>query len=310
VQAGGVGNGRGSRPDTAAVQATIDRFLGGVPDLYQRSIDPSTGAVTLRYFFPRVAERRDAEAIRQISEAIGAPVTVWPQPHQAKLAALALEILPKGLSADRAPAIHHNEERVEVRCSGRTQPEALLAAEAAFATQTGWKLTIRAQEMAAIMATQTNEPDSFPPPRGVLRGEVNRSLNSAKTWFGPETGCYKASADQAAGVITLRFNFPEVARERYASQLANLAEYTGWTIRLWPQPNQEALMQAARQVLPPGLTPLATPTLQSVSREVVLKVTGSSSNAAFESALEKFRTRTGWQLILRGATVREKVPTK
>jgi uncharacterized protein len=308
--AGSAPTGRGPRPDTAAVQATIDRFLSGSPDLYQRSIDPNTGAVTLRYFFPRVAEKRDAEAIRQISEALGAPVTVWPQPHQAKLAALALEVIPKGLTSERAPAIHHNEERVEVRCSGRTQPEVVKAAEASFAAQTGWKLTIRAPEMAALLATTTNEPDSFPPPRGVLRGEVNRSLNSAKTWFGPETGCYKASADQAAGVITLRFNFPEVARERYSSQLANLAEYTGWTIRLWPQPNQEALMQAAKQVLPPGLTPLATPTLQSISREVVLKVTGSSSNAAFESALEKFRTRTGWQLILRGATVREKVPTK
>ncbi|MFN8568828.1 MAG: hypothetical protein U0Z44_15235 [Kouleothrix sp.] len=47
--------------------------------------------------------------------------------------------------------------------------------------------------------------------------------------------------------MTLRFTFPDVARTNYRAGLAGLAEHTGWSVRVWPQPHQESLMQAARQ---------------------------------------------------------------
>lgn len=289
---------RGPRPDTAGIQAVIDRYLGEAPDLYQRSIDPHSGSVTLRYFFPKVAAQRDAAAIAQIAAETGAPVSVWPQPHQSQLAAAAIALVPEGLHAERAPAIFHDTGIVEVRCTGHADPAAIAAAEAAFAAQTGLRLNIRTPAAPAA-ATDALAADLFPPPPGVPRTEVNYALNAARQWFGPETGCTRASADQPAGIVTLRFAFPDVARTRYTTHLAGLAEQIGWTVRLWPHPHQEALMQAAREALPPGLIALGAPALQSGAREIVLRVQGAAPATAIETAIQDFAARTGWRLVLR-----------
>jgi Cft2 family RNA processing exonuclease len=297
---GGAARRSGPRPDTAGIQAVIDRHLGDAPDLYQRGVDPDSGAVTLRYFFPAVAAARDAAAIAQISAEIGAPVTIWPQPHQGQLAQAALDALPAGLTAERAPAIHLDAGRVDLRCAGAAEPAALAAAEAAFAARTALRLRIVAPGLAATPGTDATAPEDagFAPPPGAARSELNFALNTARAWFGPQTGCYKASADQRTGVVTLRFHFPEVAREQHAAQLADLAAFVGWTVQLWPQPHQEALAQAARDALPPGLTAASAPALHSAAREVALRVQGSVTPAAREAAATAFAARTGWRLTL------------
>lgn len=290
------------RRDSAAMLALIDRELAHARDLYQRSVDPATGAVTLRYFFPRVAAERDAAPIARIAAALGVPVSVWPQPHQGQLAAAALAALPAGLRAERAPAIFHDEGRVELRCAGAAEPDAITAAAAAFAAQTGLALTIRTPDLPGA-APARPAGELFEPPAATLRAEVNYALDTARAWFGPDTGCYKVSADQAAGLVTLRFTFPDVARTNYRAGLAGLAEHTGWSVRVWPQPHQESLMQAARQALPPGLVALGAPALQSASREVVLKVQGSAAAADLAASADAFAAQTGWRLVLRGVAV-------
>ncbi|NTV64197.1 MAG: hypothetical protein HGA65_11760, partial [Oscillochloris sp.] len=143
-----------------------------------------------------------------------------------------------------------------------------------------------------------DEEATFEPTAGTPRSEVNFALSTARSWFGTETSCYKASADQGAGVVTLRFHFPEVARERYREQLAELADFIGWAVRIWPQPHQEALMRAAREVLPPGLQPSGTPAIQSAAHEVVLRVQGEANEAERAAATRDFAERTGWSLRL------------
>jgi Cft2 family RNA processing exonuclease len=292
-----------ARPDSAAITAIVDRNLAHQPDLYGRSVDPDSGAVTLRYFFPRVAAERDALLIARVAEEAGVAVSVWPQPHQGQLAAVALEVLPAGLVPERAPAIHHEAERVEVRCSGMALPEAVAAAAARFAERTGWRLVVR---MPGLDATPVGAPEdetqaAFVPPDGAARSELNFALATARTWFGPDTGCYKASADQQSGVVTLRFHFPDVARVQHADALAGLAEYIGWTVRIWPQAHQDALMQAAREAVPAGLVLLGAPALQSATHEVLLKVQGEIDEQAFDTARTTFHERTGWRLVLRRA---------
>jgi hypothetical protein len=298
AQAAGPTRRSGPRPDTAGIQATIDRYLGDAPDLYQRSIDPDSGAVTLRYFFPLVAAARDAEAIALIAAAISAPVTVWPQPHQGQLAAAATESLPAGLSAERAPAIFLDTSRVELRCTGHASRPEIAAAEAAFAARTGWGLSIRAPgaEPAAPAAPEGGEPDIIAPRRGARRSELNFALTTARAWFGPETGCYKASADQDSSVVTLRFHFPEIARAQHAAQLVELADFIGWSLTIWPQPHQEALMRAAREALPPSLRASGAPAIQSAAREVALRAQGAAAPEQIAAAEAAFATKTGWTL--------------
>ncbi|NTW02733.1 MAG: MBL fold metallo-hydrolase [Oscillochloris sp.] len=296
LQAASLTRRNGPRPDTAKIQSIIDRYLANAPDLYQRGVDPESGAVTLRYFFPLVAAIRDAEAIQKIAREISAPVTVWPQPHHGQLSAIALEVLPKGLTAERSPAIYLEESRVELRCTGTAKPETILAAEATFRERTGMHLSMRLA--GAVVSAEPVEADHnlFVPSGGTPRSEVNFALGTARVWFGLETGCYKASADQDAGVVTLRFHFPELARARYSTQLTDLAAFIGWTVRIWPQPHQEALMRTAREVLPSSLRASGAPAIQSIAREVIQRAQGNASSEELDAAARAFAERTGWTL--------------
>lgn len=292
------------RPDTARILAIVDRHLGHAPDLYQRGVDPDTGAVTLRYFFPRMAAPRDAAAIGRVAAEAGVEVSVWPQPHQGQLAAAALAVLPPGLSAARPPAIYHEAGRVELRCLGTAEQAVVTAAENAFAARTGLRLHIRlpGAETAPAATTEASDDELFRAPPEATRSELNFALSTARAWFGPESGCYKASADQSSGVVTLRFFFPTVARTRYQAQLAELAAFIGWSVRLWPQPHQEALIQAAREAMPPGLVALGNPALQSATHEAVLRVGGTATPEAVAEAARVFYQRTDWRLTLRVET--------
>ncbi len=286
----------GPRVDSAAIQAQIDAYLSHVPDLYQRGVDPESGAVTLRYFFPAVAQVRDAEAIAQLAAAINAPVTVWPHPHQGQIVAVALDLLPAGLQPERTPALYLHESRIEVRCKGHADAHQITAAEATFAERTGWRLTIRTPKSPPPPAVASDSDACYAPSPNAKRCELNFALNTARTWFGAEYGCYRASADQKSGVVTLRFNFPEVARQRYTEQLSALAEEIGWTIQIWPQPHQQALIDAAQAVLPPGVEAQGSPALQLATREATVRVKGAMSPEAIETATRQFNAQTGWVL--------------
>lgn len=301
AQAVGGNGGPHQRPDTTGILASVDRQLSNAPDLYQRSVDPTSGAVTLRYFFPLIAAARDAEAIARITAATGVPITIWPQPHQGQLATVALALLPSGLTAERPPAIHHAQGRVEVRCLGQADPAAIAAAGTTFAAQTGLTLTIQVpgQELPAATAATDALTDYFEPAAQTARSELNFALNTARTWFPPATGCYKASADQARNTVTLRFHFPAVVRTNHAEKLAALADFLGWRIRIWPQPHQAMLIQTACEVLPPGVVVMGTPALQSASCEVVVRVQGPVAAAVLAEIEQAFVTRTGWRLVLR-----------
>lgn len=297
AQASGVRHG--PRPDSTAILAAVDRQLATAPDLYQRGVDPESGAVTLRYFFPSVAATRDATIHARLAEELGVPVHVWPHPHQGQLADAALALLPPGLSAERAPALYLDALRVEVRCTGTADPQQIAAAEATFAERTGWQLHIRAPGLissASTHATTTAEADLFAPPPGTHPSELNFALSTTRSWFDAASGCYKAGAEQATLTITLRFYFPDRAREQHAAQIAELAAYIGWNIRIWPQPHQEALMRAAREALPPELSAIGTPAIQATARTVELRTQGDGTAEAFEHAANMFLERTGWRL--------------
>jgi uncharacterized protein len=291
----------GRTVDQAGLQAIIERYLGGAPDLYQRSIDPTTGTITLRYFFPDVAQARDAQAIAQLAAEAGVSVAVAPQPHQGQLIAAAQACLPPAVRPTRTPALYLERKVVEVRVEGEAAPEVLSAAMERFEAQTGWALSISGigdprLPAADLLAT-------FDPPADTPRGEVNWALATARSWFPLETGCYKAGTDQARGVLTLRFYFPTVAQATYAGQLRALAEWIGWTVQLWPQVHQQALIAAAEQALPAGLRAMATPSIHAERQAVEVRVQGTIEAEELAAAVSRFAAETGWQLQLVGMTL-------
>lgn len=296
-----------NRPDQTGILAIVDRYLHDTNDLYQRSLDPANGAVTLRYFFPHVAEQRDATRIRAIAEEANVTVSVWPHPHQGQLAQAALDVLPNGVVADRAPSIRFEQQVVEVRASGATDAAAILAAQASFAARTGWQLVLAGLSVPSATTDAVparpiggaNGLATFEPPADVPQSELNWALVTARSWFKPETGCYKVSADQREGIITLRFLFPDVARNEHAAHLAALAAYIGWTVQIWPQPRQDALMQAAQSFLPKEVTAIGTAAIQPTTHEVVVRARGTATAEDLAAAAERFAEQTGWQLVFR-----------
>lgn len=295
--AGASSQPRGPRIDSAGIQAIIDRHLAGAPDLYRRSVDSGTGAVTLSYFFPDVASARDAEAIRRIAAETGAPVTVSPQPHQGMLADAARAAVPTGLTIERAPAIRLDAHTVELRCTGDATPDELADAQARFAEQTGWRLAIGLPGSAPAPARAEN--DVIEPPAGLPPMEVNAAQRVARTLLAGPDGCYKVGADAASCTLVLRCHFPDVVRTQRATALAELARLTGWRVQVWPQPHQASLLDAARAAAEQaGLRLAGTLALRADQRVAEVALREPAPPAAVASAAAAFERRTGWRLVV------------
>src|SRR6185436_20121102 len=113
---------------------------------------------------------------------------------------------------------------------------------------------------------------------------------------------------RARGVLTLRFHFPTVAQTTYAGQLRALAARIGWTVQLWPQVHQQALMAAAGQALPAGLRAMATPSIHAERQAVEGRVQGTIEAEELAAAVSHFAAETGWQLQLVGMTLCKTTP--
>ncbi len=282
-----------SRANQASIQTIVDRHLAHAEDLYRRGVDAETGAVTLGFYFPDLASQRYADALTAIAEEAGVSVMIAPQPHQGVLADTALAALPEGLTATRAPSILLDQHAVRVRCDGTAMQAAIDQAQARFQAQTGWQLEL-------ALTIQPELAREAAAPTGVTeRLKMNLATWSAQELFGPATGCYKIGADQQAGILILRFEFPDVARDRYADQIAELARGSGWQVQVHPQPHQGALDAAARAALPQGLALIGAPSLALPTREVMLRCRGEADPAAIEAARAAFAELTRWSLVIR-----------
>jgi uncharacterized protein len=281
------------RPDQMAIQALIDRHLGGAPDLYRRSVDATTGAVTLGFFFPDVASRRYADQITAIAAEAGVQVALASEPHQQALADAALAALPAGLSPMRSPSLKFALRTVQLRCEGAAEHTALQAAADAFQEQTGWRLEI----VSAAPPAQVAELAVVAPGAAELVPQ-SVALDMARELFPSYLGCYKISLNAPAKTLTLRFHFPEVAAAQYADRLAQLAAATGWTVKIHPQVHQDALLRAVAEALPAGTQLDGRASLDQERRTVLARCHGALAPEQIEAAQTAFRERTGWMLAL------------
>jgi Cft2 family RNA processing exonuclease len=282
------------RPDQTAILATIERHIGNPPDLYRRSVNPETGAVTLAFHFPVRAQQQYAEALAAAAAEAGVTVELSPRPHQGALAEAAQAVLPAGLEVLKT-SLHHNHETVTLRVSGEASSEACQEAAQQFAAQTGWTL-----QLEGLHGISGSAPEEAAPPLPAGEGlDMNQATALIKGRLGPESGCYKISIDQPRRTLTVRFHFPDAARERYADTLAELVTQTGWHIMIYPEPHQGELDKLVRRVLPAGLTPSGAPSLYRDERRVVVRCQGTADEDALREAQEAFAATTGWSLETR-----------
>lgn len=283
------------RPDQRRIQEIIEQHLGGAPDLYRRGVDPMTGNITLAFHFPTVAQKRYAEQLAAIAAETNVSVTLTPRPHQAELINVARRLLPASLVQHGEPSLYHDQQVLLVKCRGEIAPEVAREVQQTFADETGWHLRLQCLD-APSARLQPSLPQN-------ARQDQATALQTAQQLLRGLPGYSKVGADAANGIILARFHFPEVARVRYAAVFEQLARQTGWQVQVPSGIHQQALIEAARRVVPAGLRVAAVPSVYVQRCTVQVQCQGSTKSEDIRQAQQTFADGTGWQLTITGAQV-------
>ncbi|HEX7736070.1 MAG TPA: MBL fold metallo-hydrolase [Ktedonobacteraceae bacterium] len=116
--------------------------------------------------------------------------------------------------------------------------------------------------------------------------------------LGEASDLYRRSIDPDTGEVTLAFHFPATAGQRYAQQLAAIAEEASVQVHLTPQPHQGELVRLAHHLLPAGLREHGFPSVYHENWLIQLKCSGTASQEAIAATQQEFHEQTGWQLEL------------
>ena len=200
--------------------------------------------LALTFDFPDVAQVDYAGALAALAEQTGWQVEVTPEANQGALNLLVSEVLPQGLAVVKGPSIHRLERRVAVTLALPADPgDAPGAAPGAalWEAVAARYLAISGYQLAITLVAQV--PGSAP--ATVAAGEpleINAAYAVLKQALAGST-LYRTSLKD--GAIVLSFISPQVG-ERYRATIDRLAQETGWPLRINPQPNQGAIVDAAR----------------------------------------------------------------
>ncbi|HLH63810.1 MAG TPA: MBL fold metallo-hydrolase [Ktedonobacteraceae bacterium] len=331
------------RPDQNWILSVIEQYIDSPPDLYRRSVDPDTGAVTLAFHFPAVAYEKYADALAAAAEEAGVPITLAPHAHQGELVKAAYRHLPASLTVESTPSLYFDRWAVLLHCGGQARAEEIEQARAGFREETGWQLELeingdivlpgedgykdsglsssrlggslehsdhssdglREGDQQGLHRASASTPaltmtfgTAMLPARASAPVDQHTAHQVAQRLLGGLPGFTKVGLDVASITLVPRFQFPDVAATRYAGVFEQLEAQTGWQVRLHPTTNQEALVEMARRVLPPELQCSGTPSLYLDQHAVGVHYTGSTSPEAMEEAQQQFLQETGWQLRL------------
>ncbi len=185
----------------------------------------------------------------------------------------------------------------------------------------GLEQAIYPEAVLAVMGeTQptATELASFRPPSATPEVmEPNQALATANGHFPPEARLRKSGYRLAERVLTLNFDFPDSACQRYADSIAALGQITGWQVELIPETNQAALNALVRDILPKGWQIVKGPAIHRDQKRVAVTLThhatiagpspaGGGENIVSSALLlgegsgvmEKFLAISGWELTI------------
>ncbi len=236
------------RPDQTWILNVLERHLGNPPDLYRRSIDPDTGAVTLAFHFPDVARPHFAQAIARAAAELAVPITIWPHAHQGALVETAQRLLrPAGITLIGAPSLYAERRTISLSLAGYAAEDQLTDIARQFFLETGWQLEYK--QIASQSGAGTSSDRS-----GGL--DQHRAIALAQQMFAGDPAFKKVSADTATKTLTLRFHgvHPEEAtgmQYHYAERCADLEQQTGWHVAIAMPPAHGTLHSQSIQAVPP-----------------------------------------------------------
>jgi hypothetical protein len=290
------------------IQERISEVFGDAPDLYRRSIDPATGAVTLSFHFPDVALKRYDRHLAALRQQLpGITISVRPEAHQGKLSETARALIPDGWVLDSAPSIRIPQRMVELRMRG-SGPLDQEAISAAFHEQTGWRLVMVAPgadvpasaEPTLLPASRSALPPgtllAAEPPEWRMPIEQNQALQMVRQAFTANELVRVAVVNRS--LLALHCTFPLVAARQYASTLAYLAEETGWQVAILDRPNESNLSEVVQELLRAAATSRVGAYRFDWSSHTLTVRIDRVPTQPIADLVATFHERTGWQLLL------------
>jgi hypothetical protein len=243
-----------------------------------------------RFQFPDVAATRYAEVFEQLEARTGWQVRLHTTTNQEALVEMARLVLPPQLQCSGTPSLYLDQHAVGVHYLGDASPEAMEQARQQFLEETGWQLRLLPPGQKSHKAGKSGTT-------GIAeRLPQGQAMALVREAFSAEPTFYRVGADASRGLLWAHFHFPELAKQRYAEQLAALASQTSWKVYVYPIVHRLALIEAVRRLLPEGVSISGEPTLFQHNSTLSVDCVGSMSAETIADVQRRFAEETGWEL--------------
>ncbi|MBI4672828.1 MAG: MBL fold metallo-hydrolase [Chloroflexi bacterium] len=255
-----------------------------------------THTLVLTFDFPDAARTRFNETFAQVERETRWNIELDPEANQGALNALARAVLPQ-VEIAKGPSVYREEKRVAVTVRGAA--EDLDAAQEKFFATSGYRLNVQHAEGETRITNEfvtTGAPLEINAAYQILRQELAGST------------LYRSSLK--GNQIVLSFISPQVGA-RYAEKIAQLERVVGYALVVNPQPNQNAIVQAAQQLaVQAGLTLTGNPSIRTDRAQVTLALTNEIDDATRDALAQEFERQTGYQLVIATATKTDAAPAR
>ena len=279
----------------------VESALGKESGLYRKGYDLARHELRLSFHFPVVARERYREVLKRTLDGTGWTYSVNEQPHHGRLAEVAAECLPPGVTPVRAPALRLEDATVSVTLDEYLAPETREQAAVRFKERTGHTLTI-----SVPGAPGTPTPDASLAEPGTTANapaEINLSYRMIEeafagvpqqTWRPYRTGL-KAEGDRA--FIELAFISPQIGT-RQRERINQLAKKIGRPLRVKPEPNQIMLSEVAARLAPKEWRLQKQPSVHKAEGVVRLKCLNAppDTDPQWTSISAEYEELTGYRL--------------
>ncbi|MCG8347401.1 MAG: MBL fold metallo-hydrolase [Chloroflexales bacterium] len=131
------------RMDEQSSVALVRSTLGRDSGCYKIGVNKMAGTLTVRFYFPAVAQERYAATLDALAERTGWRIMIHTAAHQGALEDQLRRVLPTELSLIGAPSLYQAERTLVATYRGSAAETALLQAQDAFSAATGWSLVLR-----------------------------------------------------------------------------------------------------------------------------------------------------------------------
>jgi uncharacterized protein len=171
----------------------------------------------------------------------------------------------------------------------------------------GLEQAVYPESVLAVLGVNPPTPEELAPyltqEESVQFMEPNQALTAANSHFPPEARLRKSGYRLAERTLTLTFDFPDAARERYADLIADLARTTGWKVEVAPEANQAALNTLVLEVLPEGWRIVKGPAIYKDQKRLSATISPASAEQMHtplnaKEVSDRFHAISGWELTL------------